>query len=141
MEVIIVQGLKQLPQAKEIREAVFVIEQGFEDEFDHIDELAWHVLIKIEDCSLGVGRVFMSDQDQNTYIIGRVAVLKKYRGQSIGRRIMHELENQAKRCGAKKVELSAQVSAIQFYEKIGYVAQGETYLDQFCPHIKMVKDL
>ena len=35
--------------------------------------------------------------------------------------------------------LSAQVRAQGFYEAIGYHAKGETYLDEYCPHVTMTK--
>ena len=43
--------------------------------------------------------------------------------------------------GAKKASLSAQVQAQGFYESCGYTAEGDTYLDEHCPHIHMTKTL
>ena len=37
--------------------------------------------------------------------------------------------------------LSGQVRVAGFYEKLGYIKQGETYLDEGCPHIWMKKNL
>lgn len=54
---------------------------------------------------------------------------------------MKSLEAQAKRLGAKEIELSAQCRATGFYEERGYAADGDEYLDEFCPHIQMKKKL
>ena len=51
------------------------------------------------------------------------------------------LENEIKKAGGKSVEVSAQVRIKDFYNKLGYVKQGEIYLDEFCEHIRMVKVL
>ena len=54
---------------------------------------------------------------------------------------LHELEKKARELGYPKAKLSAQVSAMGFYEKNGFQAYGEEYLDEFCPHIHMEKRL
>ena len=55
--------------------------------------------------------------------------------------LLHELEKKARELGYLEAMLSAQVNAKAFYEKNGYVAYGEEYLDEFCPHIHMKKIL
>ena len=67
-------------QALEIRQKVFVEEQGFQDEFDDIDSTAIHfVLFDDSDKPIATCRVF-KDVIKNSYILGRLAVLKEYRG-------------------------------------------------------------
>jgi len=58
---------------------------------------------------------------------------------NIGKTVMDALQNHAKHLGANAIELSAQWSAVGFYEKLGYIQVGDVYMDQFCPHIKMIK--
>ena len=70
-----------------------------------------------------------------------MAVRKLYRGQNLGSKIMHAAENVIRRDGFKTCSLSAQVQARPFYESLGYVAEGEEYLDEGCPHILMRKQL
>ena len=49
--------------------------------------------------------------------------------------------SKAKALGGEKVVISAQCQARAFYEKLGYTAFGEEYLDEYCPHIDMEKKL
>jgi predicted GNAT family N-acyltransferase len=136
----IVKGLENTTIAKDIRVLVFVDEQGFEDEFDEIDDRAWHIEVWDQNRPVAVGRMFESNQDR-VYTIGRIAVIKEWRQKNIGRLVMEALENHARQLDALAIELSAQCSAAGFYEKLGYVKVGDVYMDQFCPHIKMVKIL
>ena len=121
-----------------IRDAVFVKEQGFNDEFDIIDESCFHLVFYENNKPVATCRYF---QEKGIYYIGRVSVLKKFRGLNIGNRIMQFAENEIKKSGGKLIEVSAQVRIKDFYTKLGYVEQGEIYLDEFCEHIKMVKVL
>ena len=54
---------------------------------------------------------------------------------------MEAMEQKARQLGAKDIQLSAQVQARGFYEKLGYRAYGQEYLDEHCPHIAMEKTL
>ena len=51
------------------------------------------------------------------------------------------LEEEARRRGASKSTLWAQVNARRFYEKAGYTAYGEVFGDAGIPHVKMERDL
>jgi len=136
----IVQGLENTTIAKDIRISVFVNEQGFEDEFDDIDQRAWHIEVWDDDQPVAVGRMFESDHP-GILTVGRIAVIKEWRMKDLGRTVMNALEKHAGQLGARAIELSAQWSAVGFYEKLGYSKIGDIYMDQFCPHIKMVKHL
>ena len=125
---------------KQIRIDVFINEQGFENEFDDIDKTAKFVLLSLAGKAVGTCRFFPSNIDGDAHI-GRMAVRKLYRGQNLGSKIMHAAENGIRRDGFKTCSLSAQVQARPFYESLGYVAEGEEYLDEGCPHILMRKQL
>ena len=127
-------------EIKQIRIDVFINEQGFENEFDDIDETAKFVLLSIDGRAVGTCRFFPSNIEGDAHI-GRMAVRKLYRGQNLGSKIMHAAENGIRRDGFKTCSLSAQVQARPFYESLGYVAEGEEYLDEGCPHILMRKQL
>ena len=132
-------GLKDVPEAMYIRQTVFVDEQGFIDEFDDIDEIAFHVLIFDGDKAVATGRVFLDEEKH--WHAGRIAVLAEYRKQHMGARVMEALEECAKHQGADEIVLSAQMQAVGFYEKVGYENLGELHYDQGCPHITMKKHL
>ena len=91
--------LKQLNEGcAAVRKAVFMEEQGFQQEFDDVDDRAYHVLIQDGERPVATGRLFTEDGE--TYLIGRVAVLSAYRGQHLGEHVVTALEQQAKACGA-----------------------------------------
>ena len=105
---------------KQIRTDVFMKEQGFENEFDEIDETAKFVLLSIDGKAVGTCRFFPSDIEGDAHI-GRMAVRKLYRGQNLGSKIMLAAENGIRRDGFKTCSLSAQVQVKPFYESLGYV--------------------
>jgi predicted GNAT family N-acyltransferase len=126
-------------EAKIIREEVFVKEQGFKNEFDEIDTHCYHAVVFDNDTPIAVGRFFTDDN--NNYHIGRIAVIKAYRGHNIGNLLMNECEKQIIKLGGKSISLSAQCQARGFYEKCGYKQVGDIYYDEHCPHIAMTKEL
>ena len=127
-------------EIKQIRIDVFMKEQGFEDEFDEIDDIAKFVLLYIDGKPAGTCHYFPSNEEGDAHI-GRMAVRKLYRGQHLGTKIMMAAENGIRRNGFKTCSLSAQVQAKPFYESLGYKAEGEEYLDEGCPHVMMRKVL
>lgn len=134
-----VQITSDLPQcARNIRQEVFINEQGFINEFDEIDKRAWHLVVYDEETPLACCR-FFKGESANEFIIGRLAVLKKYRGKQLGALMMQEAEKYIKSIGGKKLSLSAQLRVKDFYEKQGFTASGETYFDEYCEHIHMKK--
>ena len=80
-------------------------------------------------------------RDGKCYIVGRIAVLKEFRKRHYGQLILREAERQAGREGALELSLAAQVQAAGFYEKSGFAAVGEVFMEEHCPHIKMVKSI
>ena len=133
-----------LTDAYAVRAAVFVNEQGFSEaiEFDDIDHIAYHIVIFDGQKPIATGRVFPEQpESKDTYVIGRVAVLKKYRGKEIGIKLMTKLEECAKALGGSRVVLGAQLRAREFYTKRGYKEYGEEYMDEQYPHINMEKAL
>ncbi|OOM80568.1 GNAT family N-acetyltransferase [Clostridium sp. BL-8] len=127
-------------EAKYIRTEVFMKEQGFKNEFDGWDNKVSHVVLFMDGKAAGTGRLLPGEK-KSIFVIGRVAVLKKYRKLHLGSAIINELEKLAKTSGGLSIELSAQCTAQGFYENLGYVASGEPYLDEFCEHIHMEKQL
>lgn len=140
MKIRIKKGLDSSPDAAYIRKNVFIDEQGFRNEFDDIDKDAYHAVLFTDDnIPAACGRLFTSDG--MTYIIGRVAVMKAYRKKGLGEKVVTALENKARELGGTETELSAQLRAKGFYEKLGYSSFGEKYLDEYCPHVSMKKVL
>ena len=124
--------------AGKIREDIFLFEQGFSVEYDDIDKDAYHVIVFDEKKPIATSRFYGTD---NPVHIGRVAVIKEYRQKGIGEYLMRQTEAYAKEKGALTITLGAQARASSFYKKCGYKEYGEEYMDEFCPHINMMKKL
>lgn len=127
-------------EAKYIREEVFIKEQGFEVEFDDIDETASCMVLYDDEIPMACCRYFKGDKT-GEYVIGRLAVLKEYRGRHLGERMLEAVEEAVKNVGGSSMSLSAQVQAEGFYEKQGYSKKGNIYFDEHCEHIHMEKEL
>ena len=119
--------------AKLIREQVFIQEQNIpvEDEWDEQDAVALHFVVYDQTHPVATARLLQNNS------IGRVAVLQSHRGLGIGKLLMLEIIQQAKHEQRQFLKLSSQVHAIQFYAGLGFVAQGDEYLDCGIPHIDM----
>ena len=121
-----------------IRETVFIREQAVPEEleWDGLDSHCVHVLAWNEHGhAIGTARM----QAQGT--IGRMAVLKEWRGRGAGRGLLEALLDRAVRQGLTRVTLSAQTHAIGFYERAGFHVVGDLFMDAGIPHRKMVKEL
>lgn len=126
-----------LPQeAKNIRIEVFMKEQGFENEFDDIDDISFHIVVFDEERPIGTCRFF---KENNHYTIGRVAVLKKYRNLHIGNSLLESAENEIKKLNGDLIVVHAQVRIRSFYEKQGYIQFGQIDDDEGVPHVWMKK--
>lgn len=121
-----------------IRETVFIHEQGVpvELEWDGLDSSCAHVLAW-NDRGEAIGTARM----QPSGTIGRMAVLKDWRGRGVGRALLETLLDLAVRQGLPRVTLSAQTHALGFYERAGFHITGEPFLDAGIPHRKMIKEL
>ena len=130
-----------LPQeARRIREEVFVREQGFENEFDETDQRAFHLVLYDGEIPVAVCRFFPRGLCGD-YVVGRIAVIKEYRGRKLGACLLREAEKELQAAGGKRILLHAQCRAAGFYEKQGYASRGEIDFDEDCPHIWMGKEI
>ena len=69
--------------------------------------------------------------------IGRLAVLKEYRGQGLGAQALLALVAEADRIGLDRVYLGAQKHAVGFYERLGFSVYGEPYMEVGIEHVHM----
>ena len=126
-------------EARNIRQKVFVEEQGFQEEFDEIDGRATHLLVYDGKRAVATCRFFFSEK-LNGYLVGRIAVLKEYRGKRIGALMMEKTKECLQELGQKEVFLHAQTHAIGFYKKQGFVSLGIEDEEEGCPHLWMKKE-
>jgi predicted GNAT family N-acyltransferase len=110
-----------IDSAMEIRQEVFVEEQGFEDEFDDIDRRATHIVLidkyNKEEKPITTCRVFQKEGSTE------------------------EAEKCVRKKGGTSISLHSQCSAKGFYQKQGYEEYGKIENEQGCPHIWMKKGL
>lgn len=119
---------------RDIRDRVFVQEQNvpLELEWDELDPKCDHVLaIDAQGQAIGTGRLTPE------HTIGRMAVLAPWRGKGVGDALLVYLIALARRKQLPSVSLHAQVSAIGFYQKHGFLAYGPSYLEAGIVHQSM----
>jgi predicted GNAT family N-acyltransferase len=139
-----------------IRGAVFVAEQEvpIEEEWDDRDPGADQFVALLD--GVPVGTVRLVDQGgsgsapealagngggRRAGLLGRLAVLPKGRRSGTGAALVRAVEERARERGFSSVELHAQTHALRFYERLGYEAYGEEFLDAGIPHVHMVRRL
>lgn len=123
-----------------IRKTVFVEEQAvpLELELDEYDDVATHFLLRDGDAPLATARLL---DKHGLAKIGRVAVLKEARGRGLGLVLMRAVLEEARRQGFTEAVLDSQTYAIPFYERLGFVAEGEEFDDAGIPHYLMRRRL
>ena len=151
--------------AAAVRRAVFMDEQGYENEFDDIDTDAAciHVTLYVDDELAGCSRVFPEPLERaadpsaptspacelddgvspaETYVMGRVAVLAPFRRRGLASNIVEASAAAARKAGAKLMKLHAQEYVIPLYLKLGYTQIAPVdYEDEGQPHAWMAKRL
>ncbi|MBA1246798.1 GNAT family N-acetyltransferase [Pseudomonas zeshuii] len=120
---------------RHIRETVFIQEQAVppEMEWDSEDEHAIHFLAQEGLYPVGTARLLEDGR------IGRVAVLRDWRGLNVGSTIMHAVISEAERRGLHRQVLSAQIQAIPFYQRLGFTVTGDEYLEAGIAHVDMTR--
>ncbi|HLD67050.1 MAG TPA: GNAT family N-acetyltransferase [Pseudomonas sp.] len=120
---------------RRIREKVFIAEQAVppELEWDADDASAIHFLALDGDYAIGTARLLPDGH------IGRVSVLKDWRGLKVGDALMQAVITEAERLDLKQQKLSAQVQATAFYERLGFEIVSGEFLDAGIPHVDMVR--
>jgi len=124
-------------RASDIRRRVFIEEQQVsqEEEWDGRDDACLHFLAQRGDTALGTARLLPDGH------IGRVAVLQEARGMGVGVALMQAAIAAAQHQGHPAVELTAQTHALAFYERLGFTAFGDIFLDAGIPHRRMRLEL
>ena len=121
---------------RRIREAVFIAEQNVppELEWDADDNTAVHFLAMEGDYAIGTARLLPDGH------IGRVSVLKDWRGLKVGDALMQAVIVEAQNRDLEQQMLSAQVHATPFYERLGFKVVSEEFLEAGIPHVDMVRE-
>jgi predicted GNAT family N-acyltransferase len=136
LKVKIVKWIDDHTQLKNIREKVFIQEQKVtpELEWDGMDEKAMHFLVFKDEEAIGCARALVI---KNYMQLGRMAVLKKYRGIGVGSALLEKAIVTAKLNQLSSIHISAQCNALDFYVKFGFEVMSDIYLDAEILHRDM----
>lgn len=126
---------KDNAEIRRIREAVFVAEQSVpaELEWDAEDQEAVHFLALEGDFAIGTARLLADGE------IGRVSVLKDWRGLKVGDALLKAAIVEAENRDLKQQKLIAQVHASEFYQRHGFEIVSEEFLEAGISHVEMVR--
>lgn len=119
---------------RKVRETVFVVEQQVpvEEEWDELDPQCYHVIARDNaNQPIGTGRLTPEHK------IGRMAVMKDWRGKGVGDALMRALMEEAQRRGWQELKLNAQVQAQPFYARHGFEPFGERFMEAGIEHQAM----
>ena len=120
-------------EASEIRRVVFIEEQQVpqNEEWDGRDDACEHFLVHLDGRTVGTARLLPDGH------VGRVAILSEARGLGLGQRLMEAVIHAARQAGHAEVLLDAQTHALEFYQRLGFTAYGDEFLEAGIPHRSM----
>ena len=127
-----------------IRLQVFVHEQNIpiDLEIDEYDQVAQHLIVFLNLKPIGTARIFNADGNEESHLkIGRLALLEEHRHQGIGSKMMERLLDYAQNNNCKKLSLNAQIDALAFYEKFGFIAEELVFDEGGISHRQCIKYL
>jgi GNAT superfamily N-acetyltransferase len=143
----------EMGRAFGVRREVFVLEQGYteEQEFDEAEGLALHAIAQlVPGCAttLGAGRTLGTarllvdgSEDPPVAYVSRLSVLPHARRMGVGRNLVEFLLEAARLLGCGRARAGAQVTALEFWEVLGFRPTGERYMDFHVPHEWTERDL
>lgn len=124
----------ELQAALDLREAVFIVEQGVSVEGDRDgrdDEAVQLVAVEEDGTVVGTCRVLVEGPEAR---FGRLAVRRDLRGRGIAARLLDHAEREAAASGAESMELHAQVDALALYERAGFAPRGPRFTEEGIEH-------
>jgi predicted GNAT family N-acyltransferase len=126
--------------AYHIRLKVFSEEQGIpqNNELDEFDNTAYHCVIYLDEIPIACGRMNIINDGAK---ICRIAVMKDSRRSGYATELCKHFISIAQQNGAKYVYLHAQTYITDLYRKIGFVSEGENFIEEGIPHVRMTKKL
>jgi len=123
-----------------LRADVFVVEQAcaYQD-LDGKDEHSFWVWAEDENGTVhATARLLPAGISYKEISIGRVCTSMESRRTGLGKLLMEECLNQCERLwGKQTITISAQQYLLKFYNELGFVEEGEMYLEDDIPHLKM----
>ncbi len=138
MDVRAVTGKAEISECLRLRAEVFIGEQDVseDEERDGLDDQCVHFLA--HDAGIPIGAARLNYLNDGYAKIQRVCVIKSARGTGAGAKIMRVIIAKVREDQLRDtIRLGAQTHALAFYEKLGFTAFGDEYLDAGIPHYDM----
>lgn len=129
----------ELYEILQVRNKVFVVEQEcYYQDCDGKDEEAIHFLAINKNKIIGYLRILPKELAYEEVAIGRVLVIKEYRGKKIAVKLMTEAISYISNVlGEDEIRISAQLYLKKFYEELGFEQASEEYLEDNIKHMEM----
>jgi len=127
-----------LPLARPVREKVFIEEQNVprELEWDEWDARCDHAVARdMKGQAIGTARLLPDGR------IGRMAVLREWRGRGVGAALMEAVLERARERSMPLATLHAQTRAAGFYRRFGFSERGGEFFEAGIPHVEMTLEL
>ena len=130
---------EELYDVLQLRAAIFVVEQNCAyNDLDDKDRNGLHLLGFENNKLVAYARILPQGISYKEASIGRVVVDKNFRGKSVGRELMLKaIELTYNSFNTDKIIISGQQYLEKFYVDLGFVTEGEPYMEDFIPHLKM----
>ncbi|MDO3642038.1 GNAT family N-acetyltransferase [Mucilaginibacter sp. L3T2-6] len=130
----------QLYQILKLRSAIFVLEQQcLYQDMDDKDQQCYHLMIFEDNQLAAYTRLLPAGLSFKEVSIGRVITNQAFRGRGLARKIMQQsIEACYELFGKQPIRIGAQLYLKDFYGSLGFIQQGEMYLEDDIPHIEML---
>ncbi len=138
MKIILATSQKHFADAFRIRTNVFVGEQAVpaHEEIDDLDGVVPLFVAYENEVAKGTARVIV--KNDQVAKIGRVAVMKEFRGHGIGKELMMGVIKYIREnTNVSEIQLAAQLTAVKFYEALGFTSFGDIFKDAGMDHLSM----
>ncbi|MEM9771181.1 MAG: GNAT family N-acetyltransferase [Cyanobacteria bacterium P01_D01_bin.73] len=125
--------------ARQLRYEVFIKGQGIPEdlELDDRDQTACHLIALHNQSTCGVMRIL---QESDYAKFGRIAIHPSYRKQGIATAMVRQAIAFCHLAGINKISLNSQSYITHLYEKLGFKAKGEPFIEAGIHHLHMVLD-
>lgn len=121
----------------ELRTRIFVDEQKVpaDMEIDEHDPICQHYKVTDPD-----GNIVATARLLASAYIGRMCVDQALRGSGIGETLLRYVIKHAETQGFRQLHLNAQVDAVPFYQRFGFVTNSDIFIEAGINHQHMTRD-
>ncbi len=84
-----------------------------------------------------IGGVMLAPVDNKNIRMLQVAVDAKYQGCGVGKKLVNAAMKRAKKAGYQQMYMNAMLSVVDYYEKMGFVKDGDIFEDKGVTFLRM----